>query len=155
MLDEIRQIVAQLRKKMQDLKGFLGIVAKKQEIEALEARMSGQDFWNDQDMANRVVRQLKYLKSCVDPYEKNLAKLDDLDELGEISQEDKESLEMILEDAKALEKDIDVLETQAFLSGKFDRNNVILSINAGAGGTESCDWSNMLLRMYTPLVRRQ
>ncbi|HNV23689.1 MAG TPA: peptide chain release factor 2, partial [Candidatus Omnitrophota bacterium] len=57
--------------------------------------------------------------------------------------------EQVKEELGALEKEVSVLETQSLLGGPFDKNNAILSINAGAGGTESCDWANMLLRMYT------
>ena len=111
--------------------------------------MSAQDFWNDTPSANKVLVELKYAKSCVEPYEKSIKKLADLKELSEMSAGDEEMLGQIATELSALEEDIKKLETSAFLSGEFDRSNVIFSINAGAGGTESCDWANMLLRMYT------
>ena len=95
------------------------------------------------------MRELKVLKSTVDPFEKSVKKLSDLKELTDISDEDAEFLVQIQKDLNALTKEIDHLEIQAILGGPFDSNNAILSINAGAGGTESCDWAQMLLRMYT------
>ena len=111
--------------------------------------MAQGDFWNDQDKANATLRELKYLKSVVDPYQKALRRLEDLKEMVEISHDDQEFLAHAQEEATALDKEISQLEVKSFLSGEFDRNNAILSINAGAGGTESCDWASMLLRMYT------
>jgi len=94
------------------------------------------------------MRELKYFKSCVEPFQNSLGKLNELKELVEISENDQEFLDQISTELGTLEESVNALELQSILSGPFDRCNVILSINAGAGGTESCDWSNMLLRMY-------
>ena len=110
--------------------------------------MSRPDFWNDVEQANKLLKDMKYLKSCVDPFQDSQAKLTELAELLEISQEEPDMLEQIQAELESLHSQIDQLETKALLGGPFDRNNALLSINAGAGGTESCDWTNMLLRMY-------
>ena len=110
--------------------------------------MSQAGFWDNQDTANKVLRDLKYLKSIVEPLDDNARKINDLCELAELSSEDDELLNQLAGELTKLEKDVNDLETKSLLSGEFDNNNAILSINAGAGGTESCDWSNMLLRMY-------
>jgi len=94
------------------------------------------------------MRELKYLKNCVEPFQKGLGKVQELKELAELSGEDQELLTQIQKELQALEGEVNQLEIQSILSGPFDRNNAILSINAGAGGTESCDWASMLLRMY-------
>ncbi len=111
--------------------------------------MSAQNFWDDMTAANKLLGEMKYCKSCVEPYEKNVKKLEDLKELAELSGDDQGMLASIETEIAQIEQDVRKLEIQAFLSGEFDRNNVIFSINAGAGGTESCDWASMLLRMYT------
>jgi len=111
--------------------------------------MSRQNFWDDSEQSNKTLKELKYLKSCVEPFSKANHKLEELKELAELSAEEEDMLAQISEEMAGLEKEVDKIETQSFLSGPFDQNNVILSINAGAGGTESCDWANMLLRMYT------
>ncbi len=111
--------------------------------------MNQPNFWDDQEAANKQMRDLKYLKGCVEPYRTGEEKLLELKELAELSEDDEELLGQIVTELDGLQAGLDKLELQLMLSGPFDRNNVILSINAGAGGTESCDWANMLLRMYT------
>ena len=118
-------------------------------IESIQKEMSQPAFWNDSVQSQTIVKKLKSLKAVVEPYQKGTKKLEELKELLEISKDDNSLLEQIGEEVHSLEKDINALEIQAVLGGEFDRNNAILSINAGAGGTESCDWVSMLLRMYT------
>jgi peptide chain release factor 2 len=95
------------------------------------------------------MRELKYLKGCVEPFENSFGKLAELKEMEEISRDDPEMLEQIAQELGLLQADVDAVEIKSILGGPFDKNNVILSINAGAGGTESCDWASILLRMYT------
>jgi len=95
------------------------------------------------------MQELKQLKSTIEPYQKSLEKLKELRDLAEISAGDQEYLKQIETELVSLQRDVSLLEVQTLLGGPFDHNNAILSINAGAGGTESCDWVSMLLRMYT------
>ncbi len=111
--------------------------------------MSEPSFWNDSTNSNKLMQELKFLKSTVEPFQKGEKKLSELKELADISSEDAAFLEQITGELNSLTKEVDALEVQTVLSGEFDKNNAILSINAGAGGTESCDWANMLLRMYS------
>ena len=111
--------------------------------------MNESNFWDDQASANKVMKELKYLKSCVEPFENNYKKIKDFNELLVLSGDDQEMIAQIKAEVDTLAKEIEQLEIQSFLSGSFDKSNAILSINAGAGGTESCDWASMLLRMYT------
>ncbi len=110
--------------------------------------MTQSDFWDDQAAANKIVRELKYLKSCVEPFDQITKKLNDSKELLDLSVSEPEYIEQIKGELESLSAEVKKLELQSLLSGEFDRNNAILSINAGAGGTESCDWVSMLLRMY-------
>ena len=111
--------------------------------------MSQSDFWNDTESANKTLRELKYLKSVIEPFGQSVNKLADLKELIDIAGEDQAFIRQIHQEISELQKEVAGLEIKSFLSGPFDRNNAILSINSGAGGTESCDWANMLLRLYT------
>lgn len=111
--------------------------------------MSQSDFWNDNAAANKAMQELKTLKGDVDPFASGLKKFQDIKELAEISKDDAAFLEHVEQELKIIEKETAVLEVKTLLGGEFDKNNAILSINAGAGGTESCDWARMLLRMYT------
>jgi len=110
--------------------------------------MSQPDFWQDSAQANNLLKDLKYLKSRVEPFEQEDQKLKELAELADLSPDDEAFLRQVQNELDGLEPRVNQLETQALLSGRFDRNSALLSINAGAGGTESCDWANMLFRMY-------
>jgi len=111
--------------------------------------MSLPNFWDNAAHANKLVRELKVLKNTVEPFDSGTAKLNELKEFVLIAEEDAVLLQQIQQNLSALAQTVDQLEVQTLLSGEFDHNNALLSINSGAGGTESCDWANMLLRMYT------
>jgi peptide chain release factor 2 len=119
----------------------------------LEAEMGRESFWNNREQAQRLIDESNTLRKKVDPIlqaEKRLADLGTLVELGEA--EPPAAQPQVLREAElelaAVARDLDALELRVLLNGPHDRNNCVLSINAGAGGTESCDWANMLLRMY-------
>lgn len=118
-------------------------------IRAIQAQMNAPNFWDNSAQSNKLMGEMKYLKECVEPFEACVKKLADLHELAELSKDDAGMLTQIQEEATALLKEVDRIDLQSMLSGQFDRSSAILSINAGAGGTESCDWVSMLLRMYT------
>jgi len=111
--------------------------------------MSVPDFWSNSQKANQIVSQLKKLKSAIAPYQNCFKQHKELLELIEVLDEnDKCSCDHIKAEINSLHSKVVTLEFRSILSGKNDINNAILSINAGAGGTESCDWASMLLRMY-------
>lgn len=155
MKDVLMRQIEGLRPRLEDLKGILDLNAKKTRIQEINALMEAQGFWDDQAQANKVMAEFKYLKSCVEPYEKSVRRLQDAAEFIELSGDDELMLKQIETDLNELESDIRTVEVNNLLSGPFDRNNAILSIHAGAGGTESCDWSNMLYRMYSRWAEQQ
>jgi len=110
--------------------------------------MASSNFWQDGTSANKLVQELKFLKTSVETWQSCQAKYLELKEFSQIASQDEGLLNQIKNDLDKLQGAIDRLEFQTLLSGQFDKNNAILSINAGAGGTESCDWVGMLLRMY-------
>ena len=112
--------------------------------------MSKPAFWNDAENYSKVIKQLKSLKLTVEPWQVAFDKYQELKELAAIlKSQDQDLFADINRNADTLLSEIDRLEFKTLLGDEFDRNNAILSINAGAGGTESCDWVGMLLRMYT------
>ncbi len=111
--------------------------------------MSDPHFWDNTSQTNKILRELKLLRTTVEPFEKCVKQLAESRELLLISAQDEEFLRHVEQELVILEKTVGDLEVLSFLGGPFDKNNAILSINSGAGGTESCDWANMLLRMYT------
>lgn len=118
-------------------------------IDELNRQMSQPGFWQDTQLSARVVSELKGLKSQIQPFSDIENRLKDLKELIQITApSDSTLIPELQKDITALVKDVDSLEFKLCFSGEFDAHNAILSINAGAGGTESCDWASMLMRMY-------
>lgn len=113
--------------------------------------MSRAGFWDKPDSAQSVVSQLSALKAVIDPVEEVQREVADIRELFELAaaEADQEELKELEEDLEALVKRCEQIELAGLLSRPEDVKNCFFSIHAGAGGTESCDWASMLLRMYT------
>ncbi len=111
--------------------------------------MSASDFWSNQDAANRLIKELKGWKASVDPLMSAERLIADARELLELSEGDEAMERQIEADIAALVPVVAKLEIQTLLSGPYDQCNAIVSLNSGAGGTESCDWTGMLFRLYT------
>ena len=113
--------------------------------------MSKAGFWDNSDSAQSVVSQLSALKSVIDPVQEVQHEIGDMEELFELAagESDQEELRQLEDDLAALLKRCEQIELAGLLSRPEDTRNCFFSIHAGAGGTESCDWASMLLRMYT------
>ena len=113
--------------------------------------MSKEGFWDNPDSAQSIVSELKALKSVIEPVEEMQREVVDLKELFDMAaaESDQEELRQLEDDLDELVKKCEQIELTGLLSRPEDMKNCFLSIHAGAGGTESCDWANMLLRMYT------
>ena len=122
----------------------------------LEQRMGRQGFWDHPEGAQRVVAELKSLKSVLVPFERLSQQIEDTSVLYELAQEEAsgEALAEASGEADRLLADLEKLELHTLLSGPHDAGNCFFSIHAGAGGTESCDWAEMLLRMYLRYFER-
>ena len=110
--------------------------------------MASPDFWNDQEKALKVVGKLKLAKATIEPIEAILSNLEDVQVLAELAEEDASAEGEFAAEQAALEKQLERFEFQQMLNGPDDASNAYLTIHAGAGGTESCDWTEMLLKMY-------
>jgi peptide chain release factor 2 len=111
--------------------------------------MSQEGFWEDSDRSTKTVKELKLLKSSIEVWDAATKKHRELKELAEIlSPQENDLVQELSNNISLLLKETEQLEFKTLLSGECDANSAILSINAGAGGTESCDWTGMLLRMY-------
>ena len=111
--------------------------------------MAQPGFWDRPQEAQETVEKLKTLKKIVDPWQKAHKTASDLNELlGLLDEHQADSLKEMKSEVDLLARDVETLEFQRLLSDPLDSHNAIVSINAGAGGTESCDWASMLLRMY-------
>lgn len=127
------------------------IAEKKQELESLEAKTLEQDFWNDSKESGKVLAKIKSLKDIVSNYSKIYDEVVNLIEMTDLvmADFDEDLKKEILNNTKIASDKVEKLELQTFLSGKYDKNNAIVTIHPGAGGTESQDWAEMLYRMYT------
>jgi peptide chain release factor 2 len=111
--------------------------------------MAAEDFWTNQDEANKLLREMKALRSSIDPLKEAEKRIADAREFLDLADGDPDMEAQIEADVQALVPIVAKLEIQTLLSGPYDNCNAIVSLNSGAGGTESCDWTGMLFRMYT------
>lgn len=110
--------------------------------------MTQEGFWDNQASANKIMQQLKSLKNIVEPFYDCQKRVAEAKEMLGIIGDDQSMQAQIDQETRDVAKIIEDIELEAMLAGPYDNNSALLSINAGAGGTESCDWANMLFRMY-------
>jgi peptide chain release factor 2 len=124
---------------------------KSKRIEELERLMETPDFWNDAETAQRLTRECKSLKDDVETYHTLKTKYEDIEVLIEMGYEenDSEIVDEVRQELDSLIEGLENIRIKTLLSDEYDGYNAILKLNAGAGGTESCDWASMLYRMYT------
>jgi peptide chain release factor 2 len=147
---EYTELLKNIKTKMQNIEGVVEpqkIQTRLQEIQTLE---NDQEFWNDAANAAKIQKEKTQLQRKLEKFRIAKDAVEDAIELYEMAKEenDEESIEALYEDAPNLENQIRSMEIEVLLSGESDANNAILSIHPGAGGTESQDWAEMLLRMY-------
>ncbi len=136
--------------------GYLDVGSKRQELERLEAEAGLPDFWGDQNRAKANIDASKAIKLVLEPFDAIMAGLDDAEvmlELAEAGEGD------ALAEAEAsldrVAQTIQALELHSLLGDEFDGSSAYLTLHAGAGGTESCDWADMLYRMFTRYAERK
>ena len=110
--------------------------------------MNNQDFWLDNDYAQKIVQENKALNETIEEFTSLENDLEEIELLIEMGLEDSSFEDEIVESISKLSKKLDEVKIKTLLSGEYDKNNAILSINAGTGGLDAQDWANMLLRMY-------
>jgi len=120
----------------------------------LEEQMSSVGFWNNKEKAQDTLKLLKTLKETTEPFEKLKRSIEDIALLAEMAEEETKDADDLQNDLDIFVKELGDLEFQLMLNGPHDRSNAYLSIHAGAGGTEACDWVSILLRMYSRWVER-
>ena len=150
-LDQIKYKLNSFAEPLAEMEEALKLSDKKEKIKELETSMEQSDFWDDLEKSQEVMRQLKTLKQDVEDYDKLITAKEDLETLLEMGYEenDPELIPEIEEAIESFEKDFEELRIHTLLSGEYDKENAILTLHAGAGGTESCDWAGMLYRMYS------
>jgi peptide chain release factor 2 len=128
--------------------GFFDVAAGREELKLIENQASSRDFWNDQAAAQKLLQKRTVLEKKIQRHEQFESEISDAGVLFEFAEEDEESLKELRALVERLEHEISVAETEMLLAGENDQLNAICTIHPGAGGTESQDWAEMLLRMY-------
>jgi peptide chain release factor 2 len=126
----------------------------------LEQQMAEPDFWDRKEQAQKIIDETTALRAKVQPLAELIQRVDDLEVLRDLTQEEGNhsaqfaAFQDLQNEYAAVMRALEEFELKMLLSGEFDRNNAFLTIHAGAGGTESCDWADMLLRMYQRWIER-
>ena len=136
--------------------GHFDVDSKKIKISELEKETLDVNFWNDRDKANCIINEINSLNGIVSRIEDVIKNINNDLEISELLlvDNDDELLHNIEEDTHKLCQEIESLEIFLLLNGPYDKNNCLLEIHAGAGGTEACDWADMLFRMYLRYLER-
>ena len=141
----------QYKDKVKELAASFDIETKENRIREIEEAMEQQEFWDDVEKSQKLMKELKNLKSQIDTISKIQRDYEDIGILIDMGNE--EEAASIVEDVKELLNEFienfEKTKIDTLLSGEYDKCNAILKLNAGAGGTESCDWASMLYRMFT------
>ncbi|MBN1945506.1 MAG: peptide chain release factor 2 [Bradymonadales bacterium] len=148
--EELREKLTDLEQRLFQLRGIFEVAKKTAELEELEHRSAEPGFWEDPVAAQEVMRQRTRRKEVIDRFAQQESLLEDAKVAFELAEEEEDAslLSEAEELAQKLDQGIDQMELERMFSGEHDRADAIVSINAGAGGTDSQDWAEMLLRMY-------
>ncbi|MDQ2919475.1 MAG: peptide chain release factor 2 [Verrucomicrobiota bacterium] len=161
MATDVPEISAEdLKSRVGELRRFFDVAKLQDQLAALEVRMSAPDFWNNRERAQADVEEVSRLKSLINPFRELERQTEDFEALQQLAAEESDATqrshaesEIVTEHARLIHK-LEEFELRQFLSGPNDRSNAFVTIHSGAGGTESCDWADMLLRMYQRWIER-
>ena len=155
-LDNMKSEIQTYQIPLQEVSASLDLENKEKRIEELEMEMQSPNFWDDPEISNKKMKESKNLKDTVDTMHGLLNQYRDILELIEMGYEENDPA--IIPDIQAeldhFKSTFEEIRINTLFSEEYDHNNAILKLNAGAGGTESCDWCAMLFRMYSRWVER-
>ncbi|MFC7321899.1 peptide chain release factor 2 [Halobacillus campisalis] len=154
---EIRHELDNTAKRLADFRGSLDVEQKKTRIAELEEEMTEPGFWDQQENAQKVINEVNGLKGLVHTLEEHEESHENLEVSYELvkEEEDQELRKELEEEVTSLVENLNEFELNMLLSEPYDKNNAILELHPGAGGTESQDWASMLLRMYTRYAEKK
>ncbi|MCR5093835.1 MAG: peptide chain release factor 2 [Lachnospiraceae bacterium] len=159
ILDQMKVELQNQRGTLDEVTAALGLDGRKKRIEELSRAMEEPGFWDDADRANKQTRELKQNQDMVAKMDSLHRQYDDIIDLIDLQNaegtDDEEMAAEIRSDLDEFEATLEEIRISNLLNGPYDKNNAILRLGAGAGGTESCDWCSMLYRMYTRWAERK
>ena len=156
-LDQMKFELQSYENTLHEVKDSLDLENKERRITELDKSMEEPGFWDDPERSTKTVREAKNLKDTVDGYKHLEQQYEDIQVMIEMGYEenDPEIIPEIQEMLDEFQKNFDSIRVKTLLSGEYDSENAIIKLNAGAGGTEACDWCGMLYRMYSRWVDRK
>jgi peptide chain release factor 2 len=140
--------------------GFFDVEQLQKNLATIEARMAAPDFWSNRERAQADVEEVSRLRSLINPFQQLEREIEDFSALQELAAEESnpthraQAEKEVATEHDRLAHKLDEFELRQFFSGENDRANAFVTIHSGAGGTESCDWADMLLRMYQRWIER-
>ena len=149
--DTYRQKLNDCRPTLDGLADSLNLDGLRNELERLHAMQEAPGFWDDPEKSQKIVMKIKQAETKVERYERMLASWDDLMTICEMAAEedDDSMLDELRDGFEQLIRNMEACRLETLLTGKYDKNNALMSFHAGAGGLEAQDWCSMLYRMYT------
>ncbi|MFZ0640110.1 MAG: peptide chain release factor 2 [Candidatus Acidiferrales bacterium] len=153
-IEDLQSRFEELKKRIELVRSYLDVPANRERLKSLEQKTSDPAFWQDQEKAQAILQQRKQAEANIAAEEKLVRAISDIETYFHMAHEESDAAqrESVLKDIgaelDAVDKYVSELETQTLLSGESDALNAIMTIKPGAGGTESQDWAEMLLRMY-------
>jgi len=155
--DSYKQKLNDCRPALEGLADSLNLEGLRNELERLHAMQEAPGFWDDPEKSQKIVKQVKVAEYKVERYEKMLSSWDDLMTICEMAAEedDDSMLDELKEGFEQLEKDMETCRLETLLTGRYDKNNALMSFHAGAGGLEAQDWCSMMYRMYTRWIEQK
>ncbi|WP_418538829.1 peptide chain release factor 2 [Massilistercora timonensis] len=156
-LDQYKSLMNAYEEPLAEVRDSLDLSGKEKRIQELERKIEEPGFWDDPEESQKVMKELKSLQELVKEMEGLLAVREDILVLIEMAYEENDDsmVKEIQSEIQGFETQFEELRTRTLLSGEYDGCNAIVTIHAGAGGTESCDWAGMLYRMYTRWAERK
>ncbi|NBJ64567.1 peptide chain release factor 2 [bacterium c-19] len=156
-LYEIKQGLDTHSKKLASLSESLDLTEKRYKIAELTQQSMESDFWNDPEQAQRIIRKCNGMKEIVDAYDSLDQTLSSLSESVDLlkQENDEDLFQLVVEEYEQMAEQFADFEIKVLLSHEYDQSNAILEIHPGAGGTESCDWAEILYRMYTRYANKK
>ncbi len=156
-LDKIKTALSDCDKTMDRIKKSLDLEGKKRRIEETEAIMEEPGFWDDVEKSSKTMSELKSLKDAIEGYEHLEKSYEEIGILIEMANEegDESLVDEIRDEFDSFMEKLDEMRLNTLLSEEYDSRDAIVKLNAGAGGTEACDWCSMLYRMYTRWVEKR
>ena len=150
-LEQYQTDVESIRQQVLTAGEALQVGHMREQIDELSEEMNQPEFWNDLERSTKVNQKLGHLKNRLSHYEKLLSTTDDIEVMISLAKEENDEgmVQEVGEELQKLKEQADALELETLMRGDYDDSDAILSLHAGAGGTEAQDWTQMLYRMYT------